>query len=407
MARTAVKSSTGPRLSDCESMGVLTETFPLAHVKRVLAELGRASQRERELPAHVMVYYAMALGLYMQDSTKEVLRRLLEGVSALYGPKVAPKVTGKSGISQARSRLGWEPMARLYADRVGPVATPATKGAWYRGWRLVSIDGSTLAVPDTQANREAFGKPGSARGEAGFPKVRFVSLVESGTHVLFGSVLGAYRESEVSLAHQVVGSLKAGMLGLADRNFFSFELWTTAKATGAHLCWRVKRTLRLPVEKRLADGSYSSTIYPSEKDRRHRRDGCVVRVIEYRLEGVEDAEPIYRLITTLLDPEQAPATELAALYHERWEIENTLDELKTHLRGGAMVVLRSKTPDLVRQEFFGLLLAHFAVRGLMHEASLAADEDPDTLSFIHAVRVVRRKLPELMTLPPWEAESVP
>jgi IS4 transposase len=161
----------------------------------------------------------------------------------------------------------------------------------------------------------------------------------------------------------------------------------------------VKRNLRLPREVRLVDGSYLTTIYPGEKDRRHKVHGIRVRVVEYRLEGIASAEPLYRLATTILDPAAAPAAELAALYHERWEIEGALAELKTHLRGARMV-LRSKTPELVRQEFWGLLLAHFAVRGLMHEAALRADEDPDRLSFLHAVRVVRRRLPLFAALPP-------
>jgi IS4 transposase len=169
--------------------------------------------------------------------------------------------------------------------------------------------------------------------------------------------------------------------------------------TGADLLWRVKHNLRLPREAVLADGSYLTTVYPGDKDRRYRRGGVRVRVVEYRLEGVAGAEPLYRLVTSILDPAQAPAAELAALYHERWEIEGALAELKTQLRG-AQVVLRSKTPALVRQEFWGLLLAHFAVRGLMHEAALKADEDPDRLSFSHAVRVVRRKLPLLAALSP-------
>jgi hypothetical protein len=186
---------------------------------------------------------------------------------------------------------------------------------------------------------------------------------------------------------------------LADRQFFGHALWQAAAATGADLLWRVKRNLRLPREAVLGDGSYLTTIYPSERDRRRRANGCRLRVVEYRLAGVAAAEPLYRLVTTLLDPTKTPAAELAALYHERWEIEGALDELKTHLRG-AGVVLRSKTPDLVRQEFWGLLLAHFAVRGLMHEAALRAGEDPDRLSFLHAVRVVRRKLPLFTALSP-------
>ena len=189
------------------------------------------------------------------------------------------------------------------------------------------------------------------------------------------------------------------MLCLADWQFFGHALWGKAAATGADLLWRVKRNLRLPREAALPDGSFLSTVYPSEKDRRHRTGGVRVRAVEYRLEGIAEAEPLYRLVTTILDPAAAPAAELAALYHERWEIEGALAELKTHLRGARMV-LRSKTPALVRQEFWGLLPAHFAVRGLMHEAALRADEDPDRLSFLHAVRVVRRKLPLFAALPP-------
>ena len=196
------------------------------------------------------------------------------------------------------------------------------------------------------------------------------------------------------------------MLCLADRNFFGFDLWKKACKTGADLLWRVKKNLRLPCEKRLPDGSYLSTIYGSDKNRRQGAHGIRVRVIEYTLEGVADAEPLYRLLTTILDWEQAPAGDLAALYHERWEIETALDELKTHLRG-SKIVLRSKTPDLVRQEFYGLMMTHFAVRGLMHEAALKAGEDPDRLSFLHAVRVVRRKLPHFVAIPPSAENSVP
>jgi hypothetical protein len=223
--------------------------------------------------------------------------------------------------------------------------------------------------------------------------------VENGTHVLFGARLGGYAEGETTLAHAVLAALRPGMLCLADRRFFGHALWQAAAGTGADLLWRVKHNLRLPREAVLADGSYRTTVYPSDKDRRRRTGGIQVRVVEYRLEGVAEAEPLYRLVTTILDPAQAPAAELAALYHERWEIEGALAELKTRLRG-ARVVLRSKTPELVRQEVWGLLLAHFAVRGLMHEAALRADEDPDRLSFSHAVRVVRRKLPLFAALPP-------
>ena len=267
------------------------------------------------------------------------------------------------------------------------------------------MDGSTLDVADNQDNEQAFGRPSATRGTSAYPQVRFVSLVENGTHVLFGTQLGGYHEGEITLAHKALPAMKKGMLCLADRNFFGFDLWEKACSSGADLLWRVKTNLRLPCEKRLSDGSYLSTIYRSDKDRRRGENGIRVRVIEYTLEGVAGAEPIYRLVTSILDPDQAPAQELGALYHERWEIETALDELKTHLRG-SKIVLRSKTPDLVRQEFYGLMMTHFAVRGLMHEAALQEGEDPDRLSFLHAVRVVRRKVPQFVVIPPSGEKSV-
>jgi hypothetical protein len=388
----------GVRLSDHISLGVIARAVPPERVRQILIETGRASERERDLPAQVMVYYAIALALYMGSGTREVLRCLLEGLRWLWGAE-AVKVAGKSGISQARSRLGEAPLRRLYEELVQPIATRASQGAWYRDWRLVSLDGSCLDVADTEANRAAFGSPGASRGASAFPQLRFVALVENGTHVLFGAHLGRYAEGETTLAHSTLAALRPGMLCLADRQFFGHALWLAATATGADLLWRGKHNLRLPREAVLADGSYLTTIHPSDKDRRHRTGGIRVRVVEYRLEGMAGAEPLYRVLTSILDPQRAPAAELAALYHERWEIEVALAELKTGLRG-ARVVLRSKTPELVRQEFWGLLLAHFAVRGLMHEAALRADEDPDRLSFSHAVRVVRRKLPLFAALPP-------
>jgi len=406
MSRTVASLPAGSRITDYISLGVVAKTFPLEKIRAALAAWGKESVRQRDLPAHVVVYYVIALALYMQSSYREVLRCLLEGIQWLVEPGAGINVAGNSGISQARTRLGWEPVRQLHDEVVRPVAVAATKGAWYRAWRLVSVDGSTLDVADEKDNNEAFGRPGASRGESAYPKIRFVSLVENGTHVLFGSRMADYATSEVALAKTVLPSLCKGMLCLADRGFFGFEMWKQAAATGADLLWRVRKNIHLPCEKRLPDGSYLSRIYPSQQDQRRGRNGIVVRVIEYRLEGVQGAEPSYRLATTILDHEPAPAAELAALYHERWEIETAFDELKTHLRG-AHIVLRSKTPDLVRQEFYGLLMAHFAVRGLMHEAALRADQDPDRLSFLHAVRVVRRKLAAFGAIPPSGSKRVP
>jgi hypothetical protein len=291
----------------------------------------------------------------------------------------------------------------LHDEVVGPIATRTTKGAYYRGWHLVSLDASTLDIADTKPNEEAFGRPGASRGSSAYPQIRFVSLVENGTHVLFGSKMGPYSSGETTLARDVVGNLKSGMLCLADRNFFGYDLWQKARATGVDLLWRVKKNLRLECLERFDDGSYLSVIYPSGKDRRNNTKGLYVRVIEYRLDGVPGSEELYRLITTILDCETAPAKELAALYHERWEIETALDELKTHLKG-SKIVLRSGTPEMVIQEFYSLMMAHFAVRGLMHEAALKADVDPDELSYVHAVRVVRRKLPLFVAFSPSQVE---
>jgi hypothetical protein len=404
MARTVASLPAGSRITDYISLGVIAKYFPREKVHAVLEQTGRVSVRERDLPAHVVVYYVIALALYMRSSYREVLRCLLEGVQWLLDPSTLVRVAGKSGISQARSRLGFAPVQALYEAVVTPIAETRTKGAWYRQWRIVSLDGSTLDVADTKENEKAFGRPGASRGNAAFPKIRFVALLENGTHVLWAARMDQYATDELTLAEEVVPALQKGMLCLADRFFPSHKLWQKAAATGADLLWRTRQNARLEIDQRLSDGSYLSRIYPSTSDRRNERKAIVVRVIDYRLDKVPDAEPVYRLITTILDHKLAPAKELAALYHERWEIETALDELKTHLRG-AQIVLRSKTPELVKQEFYGLLMAHFAIRGLMHEAALRADEDPDRLSFLHCVRVVQRRIARFAAIPPSAQKS--
>ena len=405
MARTVAALPAGSRITDYISLGVIAKFFPIERIREILEQTKRASVRERDLPAHVVVYYVIALALYMRSSYREVLRCLLEGVQWLLHPSASIKVAGKSGISQARSRLGVEPLKKLYEAVVAPIAEKHTRGAWYQQWRLVSLDGSTLDVADTADNEQAFGRPEASRGSSAYPKIRFVGLLESGTHVLWAARMAKYKTDEITLAAGVVPALRKGMLCLADRFFPAYDLWRKAAQTGADLLWRIRKNARLEVDKRLADGSYLSRIYASTSDRRNQRQAIVVRVIEYRLKDVPGAEPIYRLITTILDPKLALAKELAALYHERWEIETTLDELKTHLRG-AQIVLRSKTPELVQQEFYGLLMAHFAIRGLMHEAALQADEDPDRLSFVHAIHVVQRRMPRCVAIPPSAEKSV-
>lgn len=361
--------------------------------------MGRQSQRVRDLPADALVYYVIALGLFMAVSTGEVLRCLVEGLQWLGGTSRPLHVAGKAAISQARRRLGAAPLKALWEESAAPLAQPDQPGSFYRGRRLFSIDGSTLDVPDTAQNLAHFGRPGTSRGQAAFPQLRFVSLCEIGPHAILAVRLGPYRLSEAALAAELVSDLRPDMLCLADRLYSSFTLWQKASATGAALLWRTRVNADLPVEEVLADGSYLSRIYPSQKARRQKQGGLVVRVIEYELTGVEEAEPVYRLLTTLLEAETAPAEELAALYAQRWEIELALDEFKTHLRGG-QVVLRSKTPELVEQEFWGMMLAHRAVRALMNEAALRQNLDPDRLSFTHCLRVIRRKLAAAPALPP-------
>jgi hypothetical protein len=260
-------------------------------------------------------------------------------------------VAGKSGISQARGRLGEAPRRRLYQAMVPPIATRASRGAWWRDWRLVSLDGSCLDIADTKANRRGFDGPGASRGASAFPQLRFVAPVENGPHILFGARPGGYVEGKTTLAHAVLAALRPGMLRLADRQFFGYALWQAAAATGADRLWPGTHNLRLPRDAVLADGSSLPTIDPSDKDRRHRTNGVRVRVIEDRLADIPGVEPRYRLLTTIRDAAQPPAAERAALDHERWEIEGALAALKAPLRGARMV-LRSKIPALVRQEFW-------------------------------------------------------
>jgi len=392
MARTVARLPNGTRVSDHVALGVLTATIPADLVDAVLAETGRQSQRQRQLPARLVVYYVLALALYAQASYGEVLRCLLEGVRWLHLGGVDPALATKSAITRARRRLGVLPLERLFRRLAKPFAARGTPGAWYRGRRLVSLDGTTIDLPDTAELEAQFGRPSASRGTSSFPQLRLLGLAETGTHALFATVIDRYDASEVGLAPQLLAHLRAGMLCLADRAFVGFALWRAAAATGADLLWRLRANQVLPCQKRLPDGSYLSCLYASPKQRRHDENGVLVRVIDYRLQGVPEAEPLYRLVTTLLDPEAAPAAELAALYHERWESEGIFAELKVTLPG-ARLMLRSRRVDLVEQELYGLLLVHIALRQLIYEASRRAGCDPDKLSFLHAVRIVRRHLP--------------
>lgn len=366
--------------------------FPPELVDRVVVQAGRGEQRQRLLPARVVVYYVLGLALYSSSSYEEVVRMLVDGLSWASGWRSPWSVPTKGALAQARSRLGSEPLRALFEAVAVPLAATATVGAFYRDLKLVSIDGTCIDVADSPANDERFGRPGSGRGQGvgGFPQVRMVAVAECGTHAITRVALGPYTTGELALADELWDSLSAGMLCLADRNFYSFERFQKARGTGAQLLWRVKSDVGLPREQTLADGSYLTSIY-ALKNRKAKRDGTRARVIEYELDdhGRSGNDTRYRLLTTILDPEQAPAEELAPLYTQRWEIEGALDELKVHQRG-PRVVLRSKTPDGVIQELYGYLCVHYAIRWLMHTIALETGHDPDRLSFTRTLRVARR-----------------
>jgi hypothetical protein len=399
MGRTRRSSREGQWLGEHVTLGVLARFVPADVVDAVLRDTGRPAWRARQLLPRVMVYYVMALTLYARASYDAVLRELVEGLRWLRWDGAAPGLACKSAITQARVRLGEAPLRELFRRLARPLAEPGTPGAWYRGRRLVSFDGTTLDVPDLPELERAFGRPGTSRGHSGFPQLRLLALLETGTHAIFAAATAGCASGEVPLARAVLAHLGPGMLCLADRNFLGYALWRDAAATGADLLWRVRGGIVLPCLQRLDDGSYLSRLYPTSQHRRRDRDGLVVRVVEYRLPGVPGGDQVYRLVTTLLDPAAAPARDLAALYHERWEDEAVLKEVKVTLPGGPLM-LRSRRPDLVRQELYGLLLTHFAIRQLMYEASCRAPCDPDTLSFVHTVEIIRRNLPFYVAFSP-------
>lgn len=407
MARTKATLAGGARLADHLAVGYLLMNCPLERVREVLAAHGAQSQRHRRISHEVLVYFVMAMCLYGRVAYEEVLRLVIEGLRPCWGDEgLAEHTVTKGAISCGREAIGVGPLKQLYDEQVAPLGPAGMAGVWYRGLRLMALDGSTLEMPDEAGNAERYGYPGSSRGAAAFPHLRFVSLVECGTHVLPGARPGPYAADEKALARTVLPHVDASMLLLADRNFFSFDFWRQAQPTGAKLLFRLKRNQRLPRERNLPDGSYLSTLYRNQSDRRRGKNGIVGRVIEYTLDGIPDPEPSYRLLTNWLDPAAAPAAELAALYHRRWTIEQTLGELKVQL-ADRPVVLRSKTPDLVEQEFYALLLAHAAIRRLMVQAAANTQQAAEDLSFIHAVRVLKRRLPVLAAFPPSAASTLP
>lgn len=401
-------SAFGPALAELSiDFEQISKSFPQAVVESMLEQTGRDSVRRRKLPAYLMVYYVIAAALMVSVSAREVLRQLVRNVrDQLPDPKAA--IASRAAICKARQRLGVQPIRQLFEQVVRPIAKRTTQGAWFGSLRLVAVDGSSLQVQDTPANRKRYGKAGTAKGKTSpFPLIRFVALCEIGTHVLFAARMAAWKVSEVALTKQLIDRLEPGMLCLADRLIYGFELWNQAVATGAQLLWRVPKHIPLPRLQSLSDGSYlsevraRSTASVAERARR-----LPVRVIEFNI-TVGRKRKHYRVITTLLDPRKAPALELANLYAKRWGIETMFAELKTYLKGSG-VLLRSHRPELVEQDFYGLLLAHFSVRSIMDEAARKQRIPPTELSFVHALRVVIRRLPEMVSFSPlWWLPDAP
>ena len=393
------KSESDRRLPDLVSVGLLMKVFSAEVVDAVIAECGRTEKRYRSLPARSMAYLAMGMALHSEGSYEDVLALISDGLAWADRQEGSSKLANKAAISHARSRLGPEPMARLFEKVATPIAGRDTQGCWLAGRRLVAVDGTCLDLPDTPANDEHFGRPGVMKGErSAFPQARVVALAECGTHAMFEAVIGAYTTSEPALSLDLLGRLCAGMLCLADRGFYSFKAWEKVCGTGADLLWRVKSSLRLDPVQDLPDGSFLADVFDSVADKR-REHPVRVRVISYTIEDGRDRAGPYRLITTLLDHREAPAAELAGAYAQRWEIETSLDELKTHQRG-ARAVLRSKSPGLVIQEIWGHLCCHYAIRTLMFDAAEHAGHDPDRVSFVAALRISRRSIAQQGAFPP-------
>ena len=434
MARTKAVLGIGARLSDHLSASLLARVYSPALIEGILREHGVESQRRRTLPMLTMSYYCIGLSLYPECAYEAVFEAMAEGLRWARGGRLrldpgALVGVSKSSVSAARAKLGVAPLKALHQRACVALADPVTAPeAFYAGLRLVAMDGSHFELPDEPDNVQAFGRPGSRTGVAAYPQAQCAALVECTTHAILAAEIGAYRDAEWDLCELLLPHLNSGMLCLADRGFSGVAQWQKARATGAHLLWRAKGDRILPVVEPLSDGSYLSVIYPPRdaarrvlKNNKKRSDGIPVRVIEYSLpesaiggnlrdnktgskaSGKKRALPVtrYRLVTSLLDPISAPALELATVYHERWEIEATFDELKTHLVERRRC-FRSKTADGVRQEFWGWVLAHYAVCWLMHHAASSQRVRMRSLSFTGNLRLIRLTQPLSGAFPPSE-----
>ena len=388
-------------LGDRPLLEALQAALPDAAVEAAIARTGTRERRQRLLPTRLVVTLVVAMGLWATDAVRHVLATVVEGWrEGEAADATAWRLPSTPAIVHARQRAGARLLRVLFHAVAQPIATLDTAGAFLGGLRLMAIDGTTLDVADTPANGRAFGRPSTRRGAGAFPQVRVVALIETGTHVLCDAVIRPFRCGEAPAGRQLLRSVGPGMLLLWDRGFHGYEMVRATRARGAQFLGRVKANVVLTPTTVLPDGSYLSCLYPSPTARRRRQDGITVRVIEYTLDTpAGPGRERYRLITSLLDAEAFPAAMLAAAYHERWEMETTLDEVKIH-QWAHPRPLRSRHPREVVQELYGLLLAHLAIRTVMYQAAVRDGVDPDRLSFIGALRVLRRAIPRAQRTAP-------
>jgi hypothetical protein len=382
------------------SMGALEAAVPRATVEAVVADLGVAQRRRRKLPAELTLLLTVAMNLFTHDSLEEVLRKLLRGLRFLW-PNPDLATANKGAISMARYRLGAAPLVELFHRVCQPMATEQTPGAFLFGLRLLAFDGTNEDLPDTPENARVFGRPGGNRGDGAFPQAKGFYLSECGTHAIVEAGFWPCRTGEDSCARRLLRSVTEGMLLMWDTGLHSFDLAQATRARGAHFLGRVPGNVKFQPLWRLSDGSYLAYLYPSDYQRRRKGEHLLVRVVEYTL--TDPALPghgqTHRLMTSLLDPDRYPATELACAYHERWEIELAVDEMDTHQKLGQHP-LRSKKPVGVLQELYALLIAHYVVRHTMHEAALQVGLDPDRLSFTKSLSLICDAIPEFQMAVP-------
>jgi Insertion element 4 transposase N-terminal/Transposase DDE domain len=384
--------NSGVDLADQAAIGVLTRTFPVELVDRVIDQFWRREQRTRALPARLVFYFVLALCLFPHESYRSAMKILM---STFGRGAQGYRVPTTGSIGNARRRLGPEPVETVVRAVLRPKAEEDTIGAWYQRWRLTAVDGTTFTVPDTDENEHEFGRPGSGRGDGktAYPQIQAACLVELGTHAVFDARLDAYAASESMLIEEMFASFRLGMLVLADRHIYSFDRWAKAVDTGADLLWRVSSNLVLRPTKHLSDGSYIAEVVAKPKS--VYRESIRVRAIEYRLPGSGE---LYRLVTTIMDPVATPAKDLAILYHERWDIEGFLKQIKS-VQLNSDKIFRSKSPDGVRQEFWAHLAVHYATACVQVDAAAQANVDPDRISHKNTVRIIRSRV--------WKPESFP